>query len=192
MTINILVPPVLEPVTLAEAKAQCRVDIDTDDTLIAGLIRAAREACEKMDWRAYLTQTIELWLTAWPAGNQIELPRPPLQSVTKVEYYDTADVKYTLSASTYFVDTVSTPGRVVLKYLEVWPTTLLRGYNAICVTYKAGWSTVVDVPQSIRQAMLLLIGHWYENREAVLVGTISKDLEFSVKTLLGLTAVKRF
>jgi uncharacterized phiE125 gp8 family phage protein len=192
MPIRVITPPVLEPITLAEAKAQCRVDIDDDDALIVGLIRAAREYCEAVDWRAYLTQTIELWLEAWPDGDELELPRPPLQSVTSVVYYDTSDVPATLAATDYYVDTISTPGSIQLRYLKTWPATTLRDYNAICVTYKAGWSTVTDMPQSLRQAMLLLIGHWYENREAVLVGAISKSIEFAVQSLLGLHAVKRF
>ena len=189
---RVITPPTIEPLTLAEAKAQCRIDIDDDDTLIAGMIQAAREYCEAIDWRSYLTQTIELWLEAWPGDDEIELPLPPLQSVTSVEYYDTDDVKYTLTASDYYVDTISEPGRVVLKNLKTWPTTSLRDYNAICVTYKAGWTTQAAVPQAIKQAMLLLIGHWYENREATTLGAVSRPIDFAVKALLGLKRMMQF
>jgi uncharacterized phiE125 gp8 family phage protein len=64
--------------------------------------------------------------------------------------------------------------------------------NPICVTYKAGWTTAALVPQTIRQAMLLLIGHWYENREEALTGTISRSIEFGVKALLGVERAFRF
>jgi len=192
MPIKIITPPAIEPLTLAEAKAQCRVDITTDDALLATLISVARDTCERLAWRAFLTQTIELWLDAWPASNSIVLPRPPLQSVTKIEYYDIDDVKATLSSAVYSVDTIAEPGKVWLKYNQSWPTTSLREHNAICVTYVAGWTNPADVPQSARQAMLMLVGHWYENRESVLVGTISKSLEFGVMSLLGMNRVNQF
>lgn len=192
MAIKIITAPTIEPVTLAEAKAQCRVDISTDDALLMSLITAARIYCERTDWRAYLTQTIELWLEAWPADDRIVLPRPPLQSVSKIEYYGTDDTKYTLAGTVYGVDANSTPGAVRLKYNQAWPATSLRSYSAICVTYVAGWTNPEDVPQTIRQAMLLLIGHWYENRENTTVGAVSRSIEFGVQALLGIERANRF
>lgn len=192
MVIKIITPPTIEPVTLSEAKTQCRVDITDDDSLFVGLIAAARAYCEAVDWRAYTTQTIELWLDNWPTGSKIELPRPPLQSVTKIEYYGTDDTKYTLATSVYGVDENSTPGAIHLKYLQTWPTTQLRGYSSICVTYVAGWTSAANVPQPIKQALLLLIGHWYENRESVLVGSISRPIEFGVRALLDVERAMKF
>jgi uncharacterized phiE125 gp8 family phage protein len=132
--------------------------------MIQALIQAARRYGENFQNRAYNTQTWELWLDAFPDVDYISLPRPPLQSVTSVEYYDTSNVKYTMSATDYFVDTKSEPGKVTLGYGKSWPSsTTLRPYNGVCVTYVAGH--VGQVPDTIKQAMLLLIGHWYENRE---------------------------
>lgn len=187
------IAPVLEPLTLAEVKAQCRVDIATDDAYLTDLISAAREWCENHDWRAYLTQTFEYWIDSWPAGDAIMLPRPPLQSVTKIEYYDTSDVLATLAGTVYAADTISIPGMVHLKYNQSWPTeTTLRPYNPICVTFVAGWTNPTLVPRRIRQAMQLLVGHWYENRETVVVGTISRSIEFGVMSLLGLNRANQF
>jgi uncharacterized phiE125 gp8 family phage protein len=191
-TYRVTVPPTSEPVTLAEAKAQCRVDISDDDAYITALIVAAREYCEAIDWCAYLTQTIELWLEDWPLDDEIELPRPPLQSVTKIEYYDVNDVKYTLPTTVYAADVVSVPGAIVLRYLQTWPTIVLREYNAICVTYVAGWDTPAYLPQVIKQAILLLVGHWYENREATTIGAVSRPIDFAVKALLGVHSAKAF
>jgi uncharacterized phiE125 gp8 family phage protein len=192
MTYRLITPPTFEPVTLTEAKAQCRIDIDDDDALIVGLIQAAREYCEAIDWCAYCTQTIELWLEDWPLDDEIELPRPPLQSVTSVEYYDVNDVKYTLPTTVYAADTVSVPGVVHLRYLQNWPLVVLRDYNAICVTYVAGWDETAYMPIVIKQAMLLLVGHWYENREAVTVGAVSRPIDFGVKALLALNSARSF
>jgi len=191
-TYRVIVPPTIEPVTLAEAKAQCRVDISTDDAYITSLITAAREHCEGIDWCAYMTQTLELWLEDWPLDDEIELPRPPLQSVSSVKYYDVNDVEYTLATTVYAVDVVSVPGLIHLRYLQTWPILQLRDYNAIKITYIAGWDSAAYMPVVIKQAMLLLIGHWYENREGILVGSISKSIEFGVHALLALNSVKEF
>jgi uncharacterized phiE125 gp8 family phage protein len=189
---RVITPPVLEPVTLIEAKAQCRVDITDDDTFITDLIGRARETIEKMDWRAFLPQTIELWLEEWPADDEIKLPAPPLQSVTSIVYYDVDDIAHTLAPTVYFVDVVREPGQVHLRHNQTWPILTLRDYNAICVTYVAGWSAAANVPKSIKQAVLLLIGHWYENREASISGTIAREIELGIQMLLNLDNAKRF
>ena len=183
MAVKLITAPTQEPITLAEAKAQCRVDITTDDALIAGLVKAARLYCEKISWRAFMRQTWELWLDSWPASS-FTLPFPPLYSVTSIKYYDTADVEATLSTSIYYADTIATPGAIRLKYNQTWPSTVLRTYNAVVVRFVAGYATDEEVPQNFKQAMLLLVGHWYENREAVTLGTVSRQLELAVRTLL--------
>jgi len=137
-----------------------------EDNLIQQIITAAREYCEVYQRRAYLTQTWELWLDAFPAKDYLELPRPPLASVTSIEYYDTANTKATMSASDYYVDVENTPGGVQLAYGKSWPSASLRPRNGVCITYVAGETAAASVPQKVKQAMLLLIGHWYENREA--------------------------
>jgi len=192
MTYRVITLPTIEPILLEEAKSQCRVDIDDDDAYIESLIGAARLYCEKIDWRSYLTQTIELWLDRWPDDAEISIPRPPLQSVSKIEYYNTSDTVATFAATSYFVDVVSEPGRVALRYNKPWPSTTLRPTNAICVTYVAGWTAAALVPKTIKQAMLLLIGHWYENRESTTVGAVSRAIEFGVMALLGIDRVFRF
>jgi len=196
-------PPAVEPLTLTEVKLHLRLDSGTaEDTLLTGLIKVAREYCETFQRRAYITQTWRYWLDKWPdpisalhlyssvkvnmphlAPTDIKIPLPQLQSVTAITYYDTPDAPSTMAASDYFVDTVSAPGRVVLTYGKFWPSITLRPANGICIEFVAGYGDSADlVPQSAKQAMLLLIGQWYENREAT--GQVSKELEFTVNALL--------
>lgn len=157
--------PTVEPVSLMEAQEHLRLDSDDDAGLVSRLITTAREYCESYQSRAYITQTWYLYLDAWP--DYIKVPLPPLQSVTSIKYYDTSNTESTFSASNYYVDTNSTPGRIVLGYGKTWPSTTLRSANGICVEFVCGYgATPSTVPQSFIQAMLLLIGHWYENREA--------------------------
>jgi uncharacterized phiE125 gp8 family phage protein len=140
-----------------------------EDDLLDSLIAAARQECELRQNRAYIDQTWELWLDSWPGEDYIRLPRPPLGSVTSVKYYDTSDNEATFSTANYRANTKDqyTP-KVSLKYGKSWPSTALRPHEGICVTYVAGYgATRADVPKNVKQAMLLLIGHFYENREAV-------------------------
>lgn len=182
MALKLITAPATEPITLSEAKSHLRIDTTTDDTLITTLITAAREYCEGFQNRAFVSQTYELWLDAWP--EYIQIPRPPLQSITSIKYYGTDNIEYTMASDDYFVDTKSEPGRVVLAYSKSWPSTTLRLVNGIVVTFVAGYGTAGNVPLKIKQAILLLVAHWYESREAAITGAISREIEFAVHALL--------
>lgn len=194
MGYSLITAPAIEPVTTAEAKAHLRVDIADDDTLIDNLVKAAREQAESFTGRALLTQTWEYALDGFPAENHIDLPKPPLQSVTSVTYYDTDGAAHTFAATSYYVDKSMEPGRLVLDYGETWPSETLRpSSGAVVIKFKAGYGdAATTVPQSIRQAILLLVGHWYEAREAIIVGTISTELPMTVKYLLWPSRMLRF
>jgi uncharacterized phiE125 gp8 family phage protein len=176
--------------TVANATCDFGVNVLTneptisDSTLIESYIKAAREYCEAFQNRTYITTTWELWLDAFPSKDYIEIPLPPLSSISSVKYYDTANVEATMSASDYFTDTKNEPGRVCLGYGKTWPSTTLRSYNGVCVTFVAGETTAAAVSQKVKQAMLLLIGHWYSNRETVNIGNITSKLDFTVEALL--------
>lgn len=189
MALKLITPPAEEPITLQEAKLHLRVDSNDDDTLITSLITSAREYCEDFLNRALITQTWDLTLDDWPDEDYIKVPLPPLQSVTSVTYYDTDNNATVMDAADYFVDDQSEPGRVHLAYGESWPSTTLRPANGVVVRFVAGYGNAANVPQKIKQAMLMLIGHWYENREASVTGTVSREVEFAVNSLLWLDRV---
>lgn len=186
MALKLITDAATEPVNLTEAKRHCRVEVSDDDTLLAALITAARKYVEAVSRRVMLAQTWRLSITGWPAGDAIVLPKMPLQSVTGVVYTDSGGTARTMSSSLYTVDTEDEPGRVVLNYNEEWPNdyAALRSANPIQVTFVAGYSAAT-VPEIYKQAMLLLVGHWYENREAVQTsGAVPKQLELAVDALL--------
>ena len=143
MSLNLITPPAREPLSLALAKEHLKIDstFTDDDNLIQGLIIAARKYCEGFQNRAYLTQTYDLWLDHFPSGKYIDIPLPPLQSVTSIKYYGTDDTEYTLAATEYDADTKGFVGRVVLKYSKTWPSTVLRPSNAVVVRFVAGYNT---------------------------------------------------
>lgn len=190
IALKLVTPPTIEPVTLDEAKLHLKVDGADDDNSILGLITAAREYCEGFQNRAYITQTWQLWLDSWPNGSVIPIPRPPLQSVASVLYYGADGAEYTMAAAEYFVDDKSEPGRLALNYYKTWPAVTLWPANGVCVEFTAGYGDGAEaVPQKVKQAMLLLIGQWYENREAAIAGIVSGEIEFAVRSLLWLDRV---
>lgn len=176
-------PPASEPVSLAEAKAHLRIVHDSDDTVITAHITAARQMCEQYTGRAFINRTLKLYLDQW-AGSSLSgwwdgvveaadtgladavltLPKPPLQSVTAIRMYDTAGSTAEFSASSYLVDAVSQPGRIVLADGAA-PPSPLRKVNGIEVEFIAGYgASASSVPQALRQAVLQLVAYLYENR----------------------------
>src|SRR5690606_2363792 len=194
MSLTIVTPPAEEPVTLTEAKNHLRVDLSDDDSLISALIVAAREHAEAITRRAFITQTLKLSLDAFPANNgPIYVPMPPLQSVNSLKYFDTDGVEQTLNEGTdYLVDNESEPGRITPAPDTGWPAAQNRP-NAVSVEFVAGFGDASKVPQGIKQAILLMVGHWYENREAVTMqGNNAGELPMAVDSLLMMHRIWRF
>lgn len=187
----LIVAPTVEPVSLAEAKAHLRVDVGftSEDGLIGSLITTAREICEGRTWRAFIEQTRKLFLDAWPDNEIIEIPYPPLLSIESITYFDENGTSQTMAASDYQVDIYSTPGRVTPAFDTTWPD-LYDVPHAVAIEFKAGYGDDADaVPAKIKQAILLLVGHWYANREEVITGTIVNQMPFAAEMILQSIAV---
>ncbi len=163
--------PTIEPVTLAEAKQHLRVDSNEDDAYIAGLVRAAREWVEE-----YLDRT--LILTQWTvrgdrfppdSTDEVELPHPPMATAgtaTAISVTYTLEDGTTAAYSTnlFRVDRHSTPGAVKPLYGQTWPPHR-QDDNSLAITYWAGYgANSTDVPQGIKNAMLLYVTELYEKR----------------------------
>ena len=159
--------PAVEPVTLAEAKAHCRVDTSADDTLMQGYITTAREWVEDYIDRALVTQQLVMKLDAFPA--EIELPRPPMiasgtaTAVTITYVTGESGGTATLSASEYRVDRDSTPGVIRTLYGGSWPSHLLD-QNSVTVSWWAGYGDAASVPQRVKSALLMCVHELYEKR----------------------------
>ena len=181
----LVTPPATEPVTLAEAKLQCRVTANDEDATITALIVAAREHCENQTGRSFITQTWRADFVRFPcAGAPFRLPKGPVQSVSSVKYYDDFGADTTLDASGYHLDLTGQLAKLWLAVDEVWPTIQVQS-NAVRIEYVAGYGAAAAVPQAIKQAMLLLIDHWFENRGAVSFGNTPEEIPLAVSALLG-------
>jgi len=182
-----------ETITLAETKLHLRVDVTDDDDLIDTLIGAALEIVEAWTWRKIGTGTLTQYCDSFPSSGIIQLKSPPLTSVTSITYIDTNGDTQTLSTDIYDVDITTEPGSVRRAYDQSWPSTRAEN-NAVTITYVAGYADANSTPDTIKQAMLLLIGHWYANREQVFVGPRAEATEvpMAVQTLLRRNTVETF
>ncbi len=186
-SLRTLTQPVVEPVSLAEAKAHCRIDSDADDFYVVSLITAAREWVETYMDEALIHQQLVMRRDGFPS--EIELPRPPMANsgtATAVSVTFTSDqsgATAALSSTTYRVDRDTRPGVIRNTYGGAWPGHL-TDYNSITVTWWAGrGGSGSSVPQGVRNAILMLVGHFYEKRVAAEAGSLN-DIPYGVKALL--------
>ena len=183
MALTISTAPTIEPITVAELKQQCRIDNDDADDLLLSYIVAARGVVESRLRRQLITATWRLNLDRFPSWC-IDIPLPPLLSITSVQYLDSDGTTQTLASSEYTVDIRSEPGRLTPAYGKSWPTTRDQ-VNAVTILYTAGYGdTRASVPQGIRQAIRLLAAHYYEMREPIVTGTIVAKVPETVDALI--------
>lgn len=185
MSVVVIDAPVGDLIILDEAKAHLRVDFDDDDGYIEGLIAAAVAHIDgPAGWlgRALLTQTLE-WRGDEFGTCDIPLPFPPISEVVSIKYDDDGGAEQTVDDTVYRLVGQPSAPRIALAYNETWPTVRWQS-EAVRIQYLAGYGEAADVPKPIKQALLLLVGHWYANREAVNVGTTVTELPMAVKSLL--------
>jgi uncharacterized phiE125 gp8 family phage protein len=175
MSLSLVTPPVAEPVVLAEALDHLRLGQDAwDSGVVATLIQPAREYVEAYTARQLMAATWTVTFPRFPCRRApLELPLPPLQSVTSVKYIDPAGTLQTWASNQYVVDAPQGPsamnGRIYPALNIDYPAPACRE-DAVTVQFVAGYTDAASVPKGIRQALLLMLGHLYENREAVVVG----------------------
>ncbi len=180
MALKLITPPA-PIVTTAEIKRHVRaVYFTDDDEYLDSLIAVATDHIDGKDgWlgRALGTQTWDLILDEFPSEG-IRVPIPPLQSVTYVRYVDPVSGLET-DATGFTVDTASEPGWI-MPGANGWPA-IMDTINAVRVRFVAGYETV---PPAIKQAVMLLAAHYYENRESVVLDVKPTVLPQAVDALL--------
>jgi uncharacterized phiE125 gp8 family phage protein len=189
MSLSLVTPPSALPFSLSDAQLHLRVDGDDDSDLIQALQAAVTERCEAETQRALITQTWDWVLDAFPAATYLELPKPPLQSVTFIRYVDMAGVTQTWSPSLYLVQAPAGPratrGRIALPFSGIWPIALPQ-MGAVTIRFVCGYGAAQDdIPASLLAAMKLDLGTLYENREGVVVDNriAANELPQGVKSI---------
>lgn len=173
---RLITPAATYPVSVADLKSHLVIEHSDDDTLLSQYIAAATAYTETDTSRAFVSQTWELVLPGFYSW--IALPKPPCISVSFVKYYDTDDALTTLATSEYRVIGAGEQPSFI-EPVESWPSTYTRS-DGVVIRYVAGYSTM---PTMLVQAIKLICGTWYENREGE--GVMTKTLEQGVDRLLG-------
>jgi uncharacterized phiE125 gp8 family phage protein len=177
MALELITDASIEPITYQQVIDHLKInpyDEEIDEgsiSYIETLITAVRGDVESFLNRALITQTWKYYLNEWPNRDYIEIPKPPLQSITSVTVLTADAVSAVLDPIYYLVDTVSNRGRMILAEDESWPTNTLYPMNPIQIEFVCGYGDLAeDVPKRIIQALLIGVADLYENRESVIVG----------------------
>lgn len=157
-------PPAAEPLQLHEVKKHLEIaEADTaHDEQLQNLIQQAREQVEHDCQVCLISRTVTEKFN-WSGDEEYwQLYYRPVTAITAITYYDTTDTQQTFPASQYSLD--SDRRRVWLNSNSAWPTVYDR-WDAISLSYTAGYgATGAAVPMMYKQAMLLLIGYYFEER----------------------------
>lgn len=185
-TLELLDPPATTPITLAEVKDQLRVEADDDDAILTRLIDVAVAYTDVKGalGQAIITQKWGQWISSTPPQT-VSLILGPTTGVTAVKYYDTDGNLQTDTLSNYQVTGTEFATIVGPKTGFSWPVTQDRA-DAIRIEYEIGYGeATTDVPETIRHALMLLVGHWYDNRENTQMDELS-NIPFGFEHLLNI------
>jgi uncharacterized phiE125 gp8 family phage protein len=175
-----------EPIALSEAKLFLKVDTSDDDALIGTIISSAREYVENFTGYQLLSATYTQYLDKFPNKNTaIELLMNPVSAVTHVKYYDSNNTLQTWDTANYDTDLKGKPARITLANDATFPTVYDRT-NAVEIKFVAGYASTsaTGFPKQLLNAMYLIIGHLYENRQDVIVGSIVTEMKKGADSIL--------
>ena len=185
MSAILITPPALEPVSRIEAKEHLKVTTDAEDDLIDRLITTARQQVEKQIDKVLIDQTWKIYLNEWPATGQIILPVAPVTAVVNLRTWSQDDVAAIIDPAHYYADLLAGPQKLILRQSRLW---LRPGRiaNGIEIEVTAGFGPDGNaVPAPLRTAMLILIAHWFENRQADCDGPANSQVSEKIQSLLS-------
>lgn len=172
-------PPSGQPVTLDEIKLHCRIDLPDDDSLLQSIAAAAMRYVQTESGRQLLTATYLVPVEAWFAGT-LKLPKPPLQSVTTVNYYDPGGTLTTLDPTKYLVRTpLLLAGSIERAPFQYFPALQADRNYCVEITFVAGYGAPAQVPDTLKRAILLAVDWLYENR-----GEVSAEPPMAIRALI--------
>ena len=168
MTKTLLSGPAVEPVSLADAKAHLRLDTTDEDLVVGAMIGASRVAVETDIRQVLIAQQWRVSNTAWPTDRRIDLPVLPLISVDAVRALDAEDNPTAVPATDFSVEPEAGIVTINAGAAALAPTLSAGGYE---IDFTAGFGVAsTDVPHALRQAILMLVTHWFEHRSAITIG----------------------
>jgi uncharacterized phiE125 gp8 family phage protein len=165
--LKLITAPTVEPLTLDQVKAQCRIDTADEDALLALYISAARAKAENYTGAALISQTWEQTLDEFPCA-EIELLKPPVTAIESVTYVSPAGSPVVLPGTEYSLDASTFPGWLLPAAGATWPTTLDCA-NAVTIRYTTGYANAASIPADLRAWLLLTAAYLYAQREVMVM-----------------------
>ena len=166
-----------ELLSLSEAKSHLRIGNSDYDTYVGSLIPVARKAVENFTNLLIGEQTWNLYQDVLKF--QTTISKVPVNSIESFSYLNQDnELKTMANHTTVYEDLKSKPARIAVEDV---PDLFDEGYNQIIIEFKAG---ITDLPETLKQAMLLMIGHWFENRQDVVTGTQVNEIPETSKYLM--------
>jgi uncharacterized phiE125 gp8 family phage protein len=192
-----LTAPAVEPLTLAEVKEACRIDGSDQDGFLARAIRAARELIEGPDGAGIVMVASRWRMRLDHLAGEVWIPMGPVNAIDSVELLDEAGTLQAVPPAAYQWRAGRYEARIKPAYGLTWPT-VRRQYDAVRITFTAGFpgtgedpAILTAIPEPLRIAMLMLIGHWHEHRESVVVGQIPAEIQLGFRDLVNRYRVGR-
>lgn len=180
----LLAGPAVEPITLAEAKQFLRVEHDDDDDIIGALIAGSRIHVETQTRRALITQSWRLTRDVWPETGCLALLPVPVRTLDAVRVYKSDGTTLALDLAGFALDNSAAPARLSLVHGA--PPAPERRAAGIEIDVTCGYGDApTDVPEPLRQAIRLLVAHWYENRRIVAASGEAAVLPQSASALIA-------
>lgn len=169
------------PVLLDDARSHLRVTGSDEDMLITQQLAAAVAAVSERTGRRLGSET---WAASYASvSGDLNLPMAPVQSITSIQYWDASDVSQTALVSDFYFFADDDFATLRPKAGKAWPSVNSNRADAITVTFVAGYS---PIPAPLRTAVLMLLGHFFENREAVAVGLSVAEFPVGVADMVNL------
>lgn len=185
MILQVVTDAAAEPITITEATYHLKsqgITFDSDETTeLTSIIKAARLMAENHTRRKFITQTMKVFMDDWTT--YVTLGVGPVSAIASVQYLDTAGATQTLATSEYSTDLISSNPRVFFH--GTLPDLQENKYNRVWVNFTAGYGAAsTNVPEDIRSAIKMIIGHLWENRQDVIVGSQVNKMPKSSEYLL--------
>ncbi len=181
--LTIVTQPTFEPVTVGDVVSRLRLDESAEENaLISSLITTARQKIEAEYGLVCAETVFDQFLDCYPKDYTIRLQKWPILSVTSFKYLDSEGTLTTLASTQYDSKLNINPARIQPAYGIQWPT-LRNVSEQIQIRFSAGYSSQSAIPETIKTAIILLIGHWYENREQTTIADL-RNIPFGVDALL--------
>ena len=164
MTLVMTTPPAVAAVSLAEAKAHLRITHNDDDAYVQRLIAAAERVIEQRCSLRLILQTWSLFIDQWPDDGEVSLQMSPVSLLDDIIIYSEDDLPAVMDLAHVYLDGLAKPARVVLRSGRISPQAG-RKVNGIELRFIAGFGALAtNVPEDLRQAVLLTVAHWFDHR----------------------------